>query len=239
MIVDSHAHVWGRWPHEPGVPDPQSRASVANLLFEMDRSAVDKAVIVSAQLAGSSDNNDYGASAVAAHPDRFVQLVDIDSRWSADYHKPGAAARLQRVVERYAPVGVSHYLRPDNDGWLTSEEGEAFFGVAEEHRLIVSIGATPGWLEDLSTVAGAFPTTVVLVNHLAGVTLWPGGEDAGLASALGTKDAPNLLVKVSGFYYGHQRPWDYPYSDRTKIVRAFYEKWGPERMVWGSDSPRY
>ena len=237
MIVDSHTHVWRRWPHEPEVPDPQSRASVGNLLFEMDRSGVDKAVIVSAQLPGSSDNNDYGARAVAAHPDRFVQLVDVDSRWSADYHKPGAAARLRRVVERYAPVGVSHYLRPDNDGWLTSEEGNAFFGVAGEHGLIVSFGATPGWLQDLSTVAGAFQSAVVLVNHLAGVTLWPGGEDAGLALALRAKDVPNLLVKVSGFYYGHHRPWDYPYSDRAKIVRAFYDKWGPERMVWGSDFP--
>ncbi len=174
---------------------------------------------------------------MADHPDRFVQLVDFDSRWSGDYHKPGAAARLHRVVERYAPAGVSHYLRPDNDGWLTSEEGLALFGVAEEHGLILSLGATPGWLQDLSTVAGAFPSAVVLVNHLAGVTLWPGGEDAGLALALGTKGAPNLLVKVSGFYYGHQRPWDYPYSDRAKIVQAFYEKWGPERMVWGSDFP--
>jgi hypothetical protein len=48
-------------------------------------------------------------------------IVDVDSRWSTDYHKPGAAARLQRVVERYAPGGVSHYLRRENDGCLTLE----------------------------------------------------------------------------------------------------------------------
>jgi L-fuconolactonase len=237
VIIDAHTHVWRRWPHEPKVPDQESRASVANLLFEMDRSGVDRAVIVSAQLPGSNDNNDYGAGAVAAHPDRFVQLVDLDSRWSADYHKPGVAARLGRVVERYEPVGVSHYLRPDNDGWLTSEEGQAFFGVAGQKRLIVSVGATPAWVWDLSTMAAAFPSVLVLVNHLAGVTLWPEGEDAGLALALAAKDVPNLLVKVSGFYYGHQRPWDYPYFDRSPIVQAFYDKWGPERMVWGSDFP--
>jgi predicted TIM-barrel fold metal-dependent hydrolase len=237
VIIDAHTHIWRRWPHEPKVPDQETRASVANLLFEMDRSGVDKAVIVSARLPGSSDNNAYGAAAVAAHPDRFVQFVDVDSRWSSDYHTPGAATRLERVAERYAPAGVSHYLRPDNDGWLTSEGGRAFFGVAEERRLIVSVGATPAWLRDLSIMAGAFPASIVLVNHLAGVTLWPEGEDEGLAVALAAESVPNLLVKVSGFYYGHQRPWDYPYVDRAKIVRAFYDKWGPERMVWGSDFP--
>jgi L-fuconolactonase len=237
VIIDSHTHVWQTWPHEPRVPDPTTRASFANLLFEMDSSGVDKAVIVSARLPGSDDNNDYGAGAVAAHPDRFLQLVDLDSRWSAEYHRPGAAARLERVVARYAPVGVSHYLGADNDGWLASEEGRAFFDVADQHRLIVSVAATPVWLSDLRLIAGAFPSVVVLLNHLAGVTLWPDGEDAGLALVLEGQDVPNLLVKVSGYYYGHPRPWDYPYRDRIKIVRAFYEKWGPRRMIWGSDFP--
>jgi predicted TIM-barrel fold metal-dependent hydrolase len=208
----------------------------------MDRSGVDKAMIVSATLPGNEDNNDYGARAVAAHPDRFLQMVDVDSRWSPEYHTPDAAERLERVVARYEPAGVSHYLRPDNDGWLASEEGEAFFAVAGKHRLIVSVGATPAWLNDLRVVAGAFPGAVLLVNHLAGVTLWPEGEDSGLALALGGEEGPNLLlpnlmVKVSGYYYGHARPWDYPYGNRTKIVAAFYEKWGVARMVWGSDFP--
>jgi hypothetical protein len=35
MIVDAPTHVWRRWPHEPEVPDPQSRASVGNVSFEM------------------------------------------------------------------------------------------------------------------------------------------------------------------------------------------------------------
>jgi L-fuconolactonase len=236
VIIDSHVHVWGTWPHEPMVPDEQSRASFGNLLFEMDRSGVDKAMIVCARLPGNEDNNDYGGRAVAAHPDRFVQIVDVDSRWSPEYHTPDAAGRLERAVERYQPAGVSHYLRQDNDGWLTSAEGEAFFAVAGKHRLIVSVGATPAWLHDLQVVAGAFPTVVVLVNHLAGVTWWPGGEDAGLAM-VPNLPVPNLLVKVSGYYYGHPRPWDYPYVDRSRVIRAFYENWGPGRMVWGSDYP--
>jgi L-fuconolactonase len=237
VIIDAHTHVWKTWPHEPPVPDRNSRASFANLLFEMDRSGVDKAVIVSARLPGNDDNNEYGASAVAAHPDRLLQMADIDSRWSAEYHTPQAADRLERLVERYAPAGVSHYLRSDNDGWLTSEEGRAFFAVADRHRLIVSVAATPAWLGDLRLVASACPSAVVLLNHLAGVMLWPEGEDAGLALALEGEDVPNLLVKVSGYYYGHARPWDYPYRDRARIVRTFFEKWGPRRMVWGSDFP--
>ena len=58
-----------------------------------------------------------------------------------------------------------------------------------------------------------------------------------LRLTLDSEDLPNLLVKVSGYYYGSDRPWDYPYTERLRIVRAFHETWGPRRMVWASDHP--
>jgi predicted TIM-barrel fold metal-dependent hydrolase len=67
--------------------------------------------------------------------------------------------------------------------------------------------------------------------------LHPDGVDAGLRLVLDREELPNLLVKVSGYYYGHDRPWDYPYLDRLPIVRAFAEHWGVGRMVWASDWP--
>jgi L-fuconolactonase len=65
----------------------------------------------------------------------------------------------------------------------------------------------------------------------------PGDGRAALGLEIDHEDLPNLLVKVSGYYYGHPRPWDYPYPGPMEIVRAFYEHWGPKRMVWASDFP--
>ncbi|HEX4443969.1 MAG TPA: amidohydrolase family protein [Galbitalea sp.] len=237
MIVDAHTHVWPRWPYEPPVPDDETRGSYENLLFQLDAAGVDRAVLVNARITRSEDNNDYGARAVREHPDRFFHVVDLDGRWGPDYHQPGAAGRLRALVDTYRPVGVSHYLAAQNDGWLRSPEGTAFFEVAAEHSLLVNFAAPPVWMPDLREVARSFPTVPLLVNHLGVVGLHPAGIDEALELVLDGGDLPNLLVKVSGYYYGAERPWDFPYADRMQIVRAFYESWGPARMIWASDWP--
>jgi predicted TIM-barrel fold metal-dependent hydrolase len=237
VIIDAHAHVWRRWPYDP-VPDEVGRGSFNELVSYLDANHVDKAVLVSANIEGNHDNNHYGAEAVARHPDRFIQIADIDSRWSAEYHIRGASDRLHRLVDAFNPIGVSHYLAPDNDGWLTSEEGLAFFKSVSAHRLLVGLAAPPPWFADVRALARTFPETTFLVNHLGLVTLYSGGEKAALSMVIDHEDLPNLLVKVSGYYYAHRSPrGGYPFTDRMDIVRAFYESWGPRRMIWASDFP--
>lgn len=237
MIVDAHTHVWPRWPYRPDVPDSATRGRAENLLWEMDHAGVDVAFVVTARIDNAADNNEYGAEVAAAHPGRLLQVADIDSRFGPDYHRPGAADRLRRTIDELRPVGVSHYLAPDNDGWLLSEEGLEFFRVADEAGLILTFAAPPHWYADLREVARRFPSLAILVNHLAVVWLYPDGPERALELVLDDEDLPNLLVKVSGYYYGHDRPWDYPYTDRLPVVRAFAESWGVERMVWASDWP--
>ncbi len=103
--------------------------------------------------------------------------------------------------------------------------------------MLVSFAAPSVWLDRVRALARRYPDIPFLVNHLAVVTLHPGGIDEGLRLVLDHDDIPNLLVKVSGYYYGSRPPWDYPYLDRLPIVRAFYDSWGPARMVWASDWP--
>ena len=95
MIIDSHTHAWEYWPYEPPVPDHNSRGRVEQLLWEMDRNGVDKAVLVCARIEHNPHNNDYVAEQIRAYPDRLVQFADVDCSWSAEYHTPGAAERTQ------------------------------------------------------------------------------------------------------------------------------------------------
>jgi L-fuconolactonase len=237
VIIDAHTHIWPRWPYEPPVPDDESRGSFDNLLFQLDAAGVDRALVVNARITRSEDNNEYGARAVREHPDRFFHVVDLDGRWGRDYHQPGAADRLRALVEQFRPAGVSHYLAQQNDGWLVSREGTAFFEVAADNSLLVNFAAPPVWMADLRAVARAFPTVPLLVNHLGVVGLHPAGLEEALDLVLDREDLPNLLVKVSGYYYGSDKPWEYPYPDRLEVVRAFYDNWGPARMIWASDWP--
>ena len=131
-IVDAHCHAWRRWPYQPPVPDHESRGLVEQLLFEMDAAGVEQAAIVCARIEHNPDNNDYVAECVRRYPQRLHQLADVDCSWTAAYHTPGAGQRLAQAADRYSPVGFTHYVKGDDDGsWYLSDEGLAFFRVAE------------------------------------------------------------------------------------------------------------
>jgi L-fuconolactonase len=237
LVVDAHTHLWARWPYEPQVPDPRTRGGVDNLLLEMDGAGVDHAVVVAARIRGAEGNNEDVAAMVAAHPGRLSMLADVDSTFAPEYHGPGAAERLRAVVDRYAPQGVSHYLAPEDDGWLSSDDGESLMDVAEAAGLVLNLAARPVWAASVRAAARRHPGLTILVNHLGLVMLHPGGLDDGLRLVLHDEPLPNLLVKVSGWHYGTPSPWGYPYGARLEVVRRFAETWGPHRLVWGSDWP--
>ena len=237
MIIDSHAHAWSVWPYEPAVPDPLSRGRAEQLLWEMDRHGVEAAVLVAASIDGNPDNDAYVAEAVAAHPGRLHHFADVDSRWRAEYHTPGAARRLARAAETYGLAGITHYLAPENDGWLVTDEGLRFFEAAADRGLVVSIAGSPVWQEDLRRVARTFPALRILCHHLAGIPSFTADREAAIAMVLPSADVPNIAVKVSGFYYGSPDPFDYPHHPALGWFERLYRAIGADRLAWGSDFP--
>lgn len=237
MIVDSHSHAWDRWPYEPPVPDAPTRGSAEQLIYELDNHDVALAMVVAAGIDHNKDNNAYVAEAVRRYPDRLLHIADVDCKWGEHYHTPGATDRLRAAVDAYDPVGFTHYVGAENDGWLVSDDGMEFFGAAAELGLIASLAASPAWQDDIRTIAREFPSLPILCHHLAGIRGAAGGIAEGLRQVLPSADYPNIFVKVSGFYYGAERPWDFPYPEAIEVVRELYEGWGPRRLVWASDFP--
>ncbi len=236
MIIDSHCHAWSTWPYQPPVPDPETRGRVEQLLFEMDQNGVEKALVVCAQIDHNPENNEYVAAACRRYPNRLFQLADVDSRWSPTYHLPGAADRLRQAAARWPLAGFTHYLRAEDDGsWLVEAEGLRFFGAAVELGLLASIHCHPHQQGALRALAERLPDLPILLHHLGHPRVT---EPNDLAEILKSARQPNILVKVSGFYYGTAgAKWDYPLRDTHGMVRAIYEHFGPRRMCWGSDYP--
>lgn len=238
MIIDSHCHAWPRWPYQPPVPDPETRGRMEQLLFEMDRNGVDRAVLVCARIDHNPDNNEYVAEYVRAQPQRLVQFADVDCSWWPTYHTPGAASRLAATADALPIAGFTHYLADDDDGsWLHSADGLDFFRVADERRLIASISCRPHHHAALHRVAEAFPSLPILVHHLGMVKAAEPPPHIGLRQVLASAALPNIYLKFSGFAYMTQTQWDFPYSDTLWAVRTLYEHFGPYRMCWGSDYP--
>lgn len=236
MIVDSHCHAWLHWPYRPEVPDPESRGTVEQLLFEMDQNGVDQAAIVCAGIDFNPDNNGYVAEQVRCHPDRLYQIADVDCSWSPNYHQTGAAGRLCAAAARLPLVGFTHYLKPEDDGaWLCSDEGLAFFGAAAELGLLASLACFPHQQLAVRRVAERLPELPILLHHLG---LAKAKEPDQLADVLACARHPNIHLKLSGFYYGTAGGrWDFPHRDTIEQVRALYGRFGPGHLCWGSDYP--
>ncbi|TDT14907.1 putative TIM-barrel fold metal-dependent hydrolase [Ilumatobacter fluminis] len=235
-VVDSHCHVWQRWPYEPPVPDPLDRAVAAQLIYEMDAHGVSAATIVSANIGGNDDNNAYVAEAVADHPGRLFQLADFDSHWSSTYHVAGAARRLSDLCDQLEPVGITHYLQREDDGWFTSDEGASVFEVATERGLLVSLAASWRWYRSLLSVSDRFPAVPIVLHHLGGLRPHELDYPEQLEALRQLAARPNLFVKVSGWRYASSSPHEYPYPDVIDTLRFLYESFGT-RLCWGSNYP--
>jgi L-fuconolactonase len=235
MIIDSHCHAWARWPYQT-VPDPNTRGSAEQLLFEMDAQGVDQAVIICAGIEHNPDNNAYVAEQVKRHPDRLHQFADADSSWAATYHQPGAGVRLREIARSYPIKGFTHYLKAEDDGaWLTSKEGLDFFAVAAELNLVVSLANQPHQQAAIVRMAQHFSELPILIHHLGHPKA---NQPETLKSILDSAAQPNIYLKLSGPYYATQgEKWNFPFPDTHNMVHALYDAFGPGRLCWGSDYP--
>lgn len=237
-VLDSHTHAWGRWPYRPSVPDPATRGSLEQLLFEMDANDVEAAAVVCASIEGNPDNLGYvaeAASKVAAG--RLHLIADLDCTWSATYHAPGAPERLVRLADRYPLAGVTHYVEADNDGWLLGTEADELVAAATERGLLLSLALGPAWFSDLCTLASRHRGAVFLCHHLGGLSAAGSAGTAALDQVLAAAAQPNIYLKASGFHYCSQRPWDHPWHDALGVLRALAGAFGAGRLCWGSDFP--
>lgn len=234
MIVDAHCHAWAEWPYQPALPD-RGRGAVERLLVEMDAAGVDRAVLIPASIGENPDNDAYVFAAAGQSGGRLIAFADADSRWQPSHQQPGAADRLHRLVARFRPAGVTHYMHEDADpGWLESPDGAAFLAAMEAHGLVLSLACGPAQVPAVARAAARVPRLPVLLHHLGRVRA---GDAAALRPVLAAAACPNIHVKLSGLGYGVDDGWDYPLPAMQPVVRALHEAYGPQRLLWGSDWP--
>ena len=247
MIIDSHCHAWKHWPYqsenthnpdEPPVPNPEIYGNIDQLIYEMDRNKVDQATVVCAQIWHNTNNNDYLADNARKYPGKIHQYADVDSYWSDTYHKAGAAKRLEKAAEQWPIKGFTHYLGEDDGSWMHSQEGQDFFRVASELKLVASIAGAPNHHTYLRKVAERYPDLPILSHHMAGLKCTEREPYENINNVMESSKLPNIFLKLSGFYYVQNSPskWEYPYSDAMWVYKKAYESFGA-KMVWGSDFP--
>jgi L-fuconolactonase len=219
-VVDSHCHASLAWFQ-----------GVESLVHEMDQHGVARAILI--QIRGQYDNS-YQADCRRRFPGRFASVVGID------WEQPDAPARLARLADEGAS-GVR--LRP----WSRSPGADplAIWRAAERGRLPVSCLGTAEEFgaPDFARLVESLPGLTIVLEHLAGIGSATAEPDtAALDRLLALAHFPTLYVKIPGLGEFCQRAM--PVSEPFPFVQPippllprFYEAFGPQRLMWGSDYP--
>lgn len=231
MVIDTHAHFWNypagsKFRHDP----PQEPISAAQLLDRMDEAGVDKVVHITRSVMGF-DNN-YSLEGAAQFPER----IRVMGRF--DFSAPAWPERLRAWLQNPLMVGIRITVLPPEDRWFADDaQLDAFWSEAEKLEIPVAIYA-PGRSAMVARIAKAHPGLRLIVDHL-GIRVFdifkspPTLEDWPQLMAL--KTCPNVTIKLSAIPEAMvEGP---PFRRSRELILRLYERFGPARMMWGSNYP--
>ena len=218
-IVDSHCHASLAW-FQP----------VESLVHEMDRNGVAHATLI--QIRGQYDNG-YQSECVRRFPDRFANVVGLD------WDRADAVAQLERLAEQDAS-GVRFNPQTRSPG----ADPLAIWRAAERLRLPVScLGSDAEFAsDDFIGLVQALPQLTIVMEHLAGIGSARPADPAIHDRVLALSRFPNLYVKIPGLgeFCERAMPVREPFpfvQPIPPLLDRFYDAFGPNRLMWGSDFP--
>jgi predicted TIM-barrel fold metal-dependent hydrolase len=258
MIFDTHAHVLSAdlaaYPYSPlrggtRPPVPPMVFPVERLIEDLDRQGVDRACLVQRATLYGYDNS-YLLAAAASAPDRFVPVVVLDAE------DPQSPEKLERLLGEHSIAGlrlVAPKLSEHDVDWLASPQALAFWRAVEKHGLPVAVilyrRNNEAGRSALLEVARQIRGIPIVLDHCAlphpstpekkfaasegidyAIDPPPG---FGIDAAVGAfADLPHVHFKVTDINFDRLEEAGF---DTAQFVRALADRFGAERLVWGSD----
>ena len=244
-IVDAHIHVWSpdfdTYPLAPGfTPDDLWLPSFTPDDHFAYSQTVGKVRLNLVQMTWYSLDHRYILDLIASDPDTYAGTGIVPGVADVSLADPGktmvalAAGGLRAFRVRGGKTG-----RPTAFGrvsrWLDYPGYESMFKAGAEHELALSFLMGLEDLPDLIRMCRRFPETPIILDHLCGVRIrdgaWPEYEIRALCRMA---RYPRVMVKLGPFQaLGDGKA---PYLDLLPLVERVVDAFGPERVMWESDS---
>jgi predicted TIM-barrel fold metal-dependent hydrolase len=239
MITDSQVHIWEvdrpnrPWPQPPrNEPQLPNGYTAEEMIAEMERAGVDRAVIVPPTWVGES--NETALDTARAYPLRFAIMGRIDIK------RPDLKEAMATWKQQPGMLGVRHTFRTEPyRTWLESGKYEPFWDAAEEYGIPVMclVSGFPAVLSILGPIAVKHPGLTLIVDHMACALNQKGAAAFETINDLvALAKYPNVLVKVSSAPCFSAEP--YPFNDINPFIRRICEAYGAQRLMWGADRTR-
>ncbi len=239
LVIEWNQHMFSnnmtRFPYSPRAtyrPDPAKNPAdpLAAYQKRMAAEGIDRALFVQPEPYG--DDHSLVLDCLArTSPDKFKGT-------SLFYPKDEDAPRkLEALVKAHPRIcstrfhahrGKTTYLDSFADTGV-----RALWGKAVDLGLVVELHIGPNYALSVGQAIAAYPGCKVLIDHLAEQAM---GTPAEFANVLDLARFPNVYMKLSGLnHFAKDAPL---YLDERPFTRRVIAEFGPERMVWGSGTPR-
>ena len=232
--TDAHVHIWtqdsDRYPTARGmdVGSYEPNEFMPEQLFEHTKpSNVSRVILV--HMGAYGTDNSIVTDAIERYPGVFraVGLVDQHSKSVAE----DMAGLLKKGVTGFRISGTPG----DPENSLQSQSFDAMFEAAVKTDQAMCPLTHPDGLPDLVAMCRRHQDTKVVLDHMSRIgELKPIGDEH-IATLCSLAKFPRVHVKISRLHsLGAKSP---PHDELLPMIRRVVDSFGPERLMWGSDSP--
>jgi predicted TIM-barrel fold metal-dependent hydrolase len=233
-FIDAHVHLWTRdfcrRPLAPGWSQEQMTPPAfgpEHLLAHSRPAGVTRVVLI--QMVFYGDDNSYMLDCMSNYPGVFAGVAVVDEH---GVDPAGTMVHLHRNGVRGIRIVPP---QPGDKQWLTGEGMRAMWATAARLSMAMCLLIDPEDLAAVERMCREFPTTRVVIDHCARLSLSSGDFDAKLARLCSLRSHPNIYIKLSAFYF--LEPQGPPYRLVTPLLGRLVDAFGPDRLMWGSDCP--
>ncbi len=228
-IVDSHVHVWKNDPKFPwaqGVEPPKEDRTPEKLIENMKANGVEQTVII--QVRYYMFDNSYARDTIDRYSRYFVGVCRVDPR------NPDAPDHLSKLVkeDKFQGVRLSPNGTPPGD-WITNKTlMEPLWKRCHDLKVPMTVLSPIENIPHVEKLIEKFPDLTVVIDHIADC---PVDQPKELDKLLALERYPKVFVKISHTWSLSKQ--GYPWLDAQEHVKRLHAKFGPKRLMWGSDWP--
>jgi L-fuconolactonase len=203
-----------------------------DMVAAMDAVGVDGALLISPFAMYRYDAS-YALAVHKAHPGRFGLIKPVDP------NDPAVAETVGDWAATDGTVGVRIMLNDEVSTDPADPGINRVLAAAARHGIPVNLLCW-GRLEQMAGLARRNPDTMLVVDHLGLQQPFhppaPPAPFAELPKVLALAACDNVAVKISGACTLSHRP--FPYDDLWDPLGRFFDAFGFERCMWGTDWTR-
>ncbi len=234
MIVDTHVHIVAadqqRYPRQlghAGISSWVHDLPIEEMLRHMDETGIDRAVLSQAFGVYRGDNS-YVADSVARYPERFAAVCVVDPP------QDDVPQRVNYWVRQRGLHGLRMVTLTQPELMLNDPRTQPLWESATQLEIPLGIIVEFHQVALLPTLLERFPAVTVVLEHLGMPQLSDGPPYSAIQPLFDLARFPNCLMKFSTVnIYAAMKDR----STCAEFFRRVVDRFGPQRLMWGSNFP--